>query len=192
MAQLTITRRAVCAFFICAALLSAMRAPSRAASTPTIDAALGVFVPTSTSSTVEQNFPIFPGSSVTQSGNVGLEVSMQPHFIFGNYQISGLFLSQHEAVSGGIEQPTISETITQVPVMIEDASGLIGPVKLGGGLGYDFVSYPGAHGSSAGSGVLGDTFVQIGLGSGTALEAKYFFGERSALSGVFAGIAVKL
>jgi hypothetical protein len=83
------------------------------------------------------------------------------------------------------------ETITQIPVLIENSSSF-GPIRVGGGIGYDFVSYPQSNGSSAASGVMGETFAQIGFASNTALEAKYLFSPRAALGGVFVGISTRL
>jgi hypothetical protein len=170
-------------------------APARAVDVP-LTLGLGQFVPTSPNSSVE-GFPTFPGDSVKQVGQIGLELTFRPKIPFVSYQVSALLLSQHQTVSMPVPIPPMvaapgDETITQIPLMLEETSANFGPVHFGGGLGYDFVSYPHASGAQAGSGILGDTFLQVGVASGAALEAKYLFGQRAALGGIFVGIETKL
>lgn len=154
---------------------------------------IGTYVPTSPSSSVE-GFAPFPGTTVKQNGNFGLEVSLGPELRPGSYQISTMLLSQRQVVSPGpiFGAGPQNETITQIPITIESTNDQFAAVRFGGGLGYDFVSYPQANGAQAGSGIVGDTFLQIGIGSGAALQAKYFFGNRAALGGVFVGVTTRL
>jgi hypothetical protein len=169
---------------------------ARAAGRLPFSVGIGDFIPTSPSSSVE-GFATFPGTTVRQTGRLSVEFSLGPELHPGNYQITAMLLSQKQSVSttfpvlGSGPNPG-NETITQVPIVLEDASNQFGAFRLGGGLGYDFVSYPGTNGARAGSGIVGDTFVQIGVSSGVALEAKYFFGQQPALGGVFAGITARL
>lgn len=154
---------------------------------------LGEYIPVSPSANVE-GLATLPGTTVRQSSNVGLELSIGPQLHPGSYQISAMLLTQRQSVT---PPPPFglgpgNENITQIPLMLEDASHELGPVRFGGGLGYDFVSYPSSNGSRAGSGIVGDTFIEVGAGSGAALEAKYFFGQRAALSGIFVGITTRL
>jgi hypothetical protein len=175
------------------ATVVALAAPlaARADNLP-INLGLGLQIPTAPQNAVETNYAQGPGGSVQQTGNVAVELTVTPPLV-GNYQFSGLLLTQHETVNGGPFFPSYSEDITQIPVLVEGTTAGFGPVKLGGGLGYDFVSYPNVHGSAAGSSVVGDVFGRVALGSsGTALEAKYIFGQRSALTGIFAGVLIKL
>ena len=156
---------------------------------------VGTYVPTSPSSSLE-GFAPAPGTSISQHGNISIDLSFGRDLIPGGYQISALVLSQKQtgsflSLAGPV---SAQETITQVPVMLESSGTEIGPVRFGGGLGYDFVS----HGSFAGApspnvnGIVGDTFLEVGVGGGAAFEAKYFFGQRAALSGVFVGIKTRL
>ena len=167
---------------IAAAIAFASPAISRADSLPLL-VGVGGFIPTSTSSTASN-----PGFAVQskQTGNIGLELTLQPHVFSSSFQISALYLSQRETDTFGPFSSSFS--ISQYPVMLEESSGVLGPVRVGGGLGYDFVNGAG----SSDNGIAADTFVQIGLGSGTSIEAKYLFGRASALSGVFAGVSVRI
>ncbi len=158
---------------------------------------IGTFIPTSPSSSFE-SLPPAPGSSVRQRGDIGLEVSFGHGLIPGGYQISAMLLSQHQTGTYQVFAPgpvsiSADETLTQIPVMFEGGGTQLGPVRFGGGLGYDFVSGSKITGTStSANGLIGDTFVDVGLGSGAALDAKYFFGQRAALSGVYVGIKTRL
>jgi hypothetical protein len=154
---------------------------------------IGKFISTSPSSSVE-GFAPFPGTSVRQRGDIGIDFSFGRDYIPGGYQITAMFISQHQsvlpaAVNGAGPQDM---TITQIPIMFESSGTQVSAVRFGGGIGYDFVSYPASNGARAGSGLLGETFVDVGVGSGAALEAKYFFGQRAALSGVYIGVKTRL
>jgi hypothetical protein len=170
-----------------AAAICAVRAPARAAGTLPVTLGLGVFQP----STTTISYPNSPATYSQQDG-FSAEASLGPIFETG-VQVSVLALSQRDNVSTQFPGfPASSFTITQVPVLIESTGARFGPVRLGGGLGYDFVSYPASSGPSNGSGVVGDTFLQVGIGSGAALEGKYLFGGQAGLGGFFVGISTKL
>jgi hypothetical protein len=183
-----------------AAALAAAALPAAASADGSSPFTLGVgtFIPTSPSSSFESLSPV-PGTSIHQHGDIGLEVSFGRGLIPGGYQITAMVLSQRQTGSYLVFAPgpiTISadETLTQVPVMFEGGGTQVGPVRFGAGLGYDFVSGSKITGSSkSANGLIGDTFVDIGLGSsGAALDAKYFFGQRAALSGVYVGVKTRL
>jgi hypothetical protein len=183
--------RTTSALLAAAILAIAWPSSARAAGSLPLSVGIGDYIPTSPSSNVE-GVATFPGTTVRQTGNVSLELSFGQELHPGNYQITAVLLSQRQSVTPQLGVGPGNETITQIPVMLEDVSNQIGSIRLGGGLGYDFVSYPSSNGSRAGSGFVGDTFVQIGVGSGAALEAKYFFGQKAALGGVFVGITTRL
>jgi hypothetical protein len=167
-------------------------ASARAAGNLPITLALGVYQP-STSNIAYPNYPL----AYNQSAGFSAEISFGPVFESG-VQLSALALTVQDRsasapVVGGFNCGCPSTfTITQVPVLFETTSAKFGPVRLGGGLGYDFVSYPSGTGQPKGSGVVGDTFLQIGLGSSAALEGKYIFGQQSGLGGFFVGVSTKL
>ena len=168
----------------------ALPAAAQAAGTSPFTIGIGKFIPTSPSSSVEG----FPSTGISQRGNVSFELSFGRDLIPGGYQITALLLSQKQ--TGSYITPLgplpADETVTQVPLMLEGSGTQLGPVRFGGGLGYDFVSAKSFAGAPRVSGILGDTFLEVGVGSGAALEAKYFFGQRAALSGVYVGIKTKL
>jgi hypothetical protein len=185
-------RRLIIAFFAVAFAIPGSWSCARADHLP-FAIGLGEYIPVSPSANVE-GLSTLPGTTVRQTGNLGIELSVGPQLHPGSYQISAMILSQRQSVT---PPPVLglgpgNEHITQIPIMLEDASHELGVVRFGGGLGYNFVSYPSPNGSRAGSGIVGDTFVLVGAGSGTALEAKYFFGQRAALSGIFVGITTRL
>lgn len=158
---------------------------------------IGTFIPTSPSSSFE-SLPPVPGTSIRQQGDIGLEIGFGEGVIPGGYRITGMLLSQRQTGTYQLFAPgpvlvSADETLTQVPVMFEGGGTQVGPVRFGGGIGYDFVSGSKVTGNStSANGLLGDTFVDVGLGSGAALDAKYFFGQRAALSGVYVGIKTRL
>src|ERR1700736_3493406 len=58
---------------------------------------LGEYVPVSPSANVE-GLSTLPGTTVRQTGNVGIEVSVGPQLHPGSYQISAMILSQRQSV----------------------------------------------------------------------------------------------
>lgn len=173
--------------FAAAAALCAMHAPASAAGTLPVTLALGVFQP----STTTISYPNSP-TVYSQQDGFSAEASLGPIFETG-VQVSVLALSQRDNVTTQVPGfPASSFSITQVPVLIESTGAHFGPVRLGGGLGYDFVNYPQTSGAQGGSGVVGDTFLQVGIGSGAALEGKYLFGGQAGEGGFFVGISTKL
>jgi hypothetical protein len=175
---------------VAAILVLAVPAVAQAGSTSPFTIGVGKFIPTSPSSSVEG----FPSQNIQQRGNISFEVSFGRDLIPGGYQITALLLSQRQ--TGSFITPLgplpANETVTQIPLMFEGGGSQLGPVRFGGGLGYDFVSSSSFAGAPRTSGILGDTYVEFGLGSGAALEAKYFFGQRAALSGVYVGLKTRL
>jgi hypothetical protein len=153
---------------------------------------IGDFVPTSTSSSLE-GFAPFPGTTIDQHGDISFEVSFGQGVIPGGYQITAMALQQKQ--TGTYLSPigpfSADETITQIPVFIEGAGAGLGPVHFGGGLGYDFVSH-GIQGGQSANGLIGDTFVDVGVGGGASLEAKYILGDRAALDGFYVGFKTSL
>jgi hypothetical protein len=176
-----------------AIVASALPAAALADSNSPFTLGVGKFIPTSTSSSVEGFVP-FPGTDVRQSGNVSFEVSFGRDVIPGGYQVTAMLLSQHQTGSfASISGPvSADETITQIPVLFEGAGTHFGPVRFGGGLGYDFVSHRSLPGAPSANGIVGDTFLELGLASGAALEAKYIFGQRAALGGIYVGVKARL
>ena len=158
---------------------------------------VGTFIPTSPSSSFE-NLPPQPGTSIHQHGDIGLEVTFGEGVIPGGYRITAMLLSQRQTGTYQVFAPapiaiSANETLTQVPVVFEGGGTQVGPVHFGGGLGYDFVSGSSVTGNStSANGLIGETFLDVGLGSGAAIDAKYFFGQRAALSGVYVGIKTRL
>ena len=190
-----------------AALASAVSADAAGAATLPLSVGIGAFEPASPSSTLE-SIGIPPGVSVKQQGNVALEFAVEPNLLSGGYRIDAGFLSSHETVStpggqqvlGGPTGPIFtpgSETITQVPITLEQDTGVGHLVRLGGGIGYDFVSISGANNGGAGvnrpgSGFVADAYGQIGLGSSAALQLKYYLTQRAALNGFVIGVTTRL
>ena len=182
---------------VAAVALSAVPALALADNSSPFTVGIGEFVPTSPSSSFE-SLPAAPGSSIRQRGDIGLEVSFGRGVIPGGYQITAMLLSQRQTGTYQLFAPapisiSADETLTQVPVMFEGGGTQLGPVRFGGGLGYDFVSGSKITGNSTqANGIVGDTFVEVGLGAGASLDAKYFFGQRAALSGVYLGVKTRL
>ena len=189
------TRRSI--YVLLAALIAAAVSPAAAQADGKSPFTLGIgtYIPTSPASSVE-GFAPAPGTSVSQHGQLSLEVSFGRDIIPGGYAITAMLLEQKQTatfmtISGQTVQA--NENFTQVPLMIEGGGTQVGPIRFGGGLGYDFVSKSKVPGvTSSPSGIVGDTFLEVGVGSGAALEAKYFFGQRAALSGVYVGIKTRL
>lgn len=153
---------------------------------------IGDFVPTSTSSSLE-GFAPFPGTTVNQHGDISFEASFGQGVIPGGYQITAMLLQQKQ--TGTYLSPigpfSADETITQVPLFIEGAGAGLGPVRFGGGLGYDFVTHS-IQGGQTANGVIGDTFLDVGVGGGASVEAKYILGDRAALDGFYFGFKTSL
>jgi len=149
---------------------------------------IGDFVPSSSSSSLE-GFEPFPGTSIHQHGDISFEVSFGQGVFPGGYQITAMALQQKQ--TGTYLSPigpfSADETITQIPVFLEGGGTGLGPVRFGGGLGYDFVSHS-LQGGQAANGLVGDTYLEVGAGSGTSVEAKYILSTRSALTGFYLGI----
>lgn len=167
-------------------------AVASAASTSAFTVGIGDFVPTSTSSSLE-GFAPFPGTTINQHGDISFEVSFGQGVIPGGYQITAMALQQKQ--TGTYFTPigpfSADETITQIPVLIEGGGAGLGPVRFGGGLGYDFVSH-GIQGGQTANGLIGDTFLDVGIGGGSSLEAKYILGDRAALDGFYVGFKTQL
>lgn len=189
------TRRSIYAPLVAVLVTLGFPAAARAGGSSPFTIGIGQFIPTSPSSSVE-GFAPSPGTTIHQQGNLGLELSFGRNLIPGGYQITALLLSQHQTGSFASfvgPGPSADETFTQVPVMFEGGGTQLGPVRFGGGLGYDFVSRSKVPGfSTSTSGIVGDTFLEVGVGGGAALEAKYFFGQRAALSGIYVGVKTRL
>jgi hypothetical protein len=168
---------------------------------------IGAYVPASAGTPLE-SVAAPPGVSVKQQGNVAIEFAIEPNLLSGGYRIDAGFISSRETVSTPGGQPVSlgpmapiftpgSESITQIPVTLEQDAGVGHLVRLGGGLGYDFVNvsganYGGAGNSRSGSGFVADAFGQIGLGSSAALEVKYYLTQHSALNGFVIGVTTRL
>jgi len=171
-----------------AALPSAALADTKSAFT----VGIGTFDPASPNSSLE-GFAPFPGTTINQHGDVSFDVSFGRGVIPGGYQVTALVLQQKQ--TGTYISPigpfSADETITQVPVLIEGGGAGLGPVRFGGGLGYDFVSHP-LQGGTTANGIIGDTYLEVGLGPSAALEAKYLLGRQSALSGFYFGVKMGL
>jgi hypothetical protein len=171
-----------------AAACAVWPAPARAGGSLPINVAVGVYQPSTTNIS-------YPNSSAsyTQSDGLSAEASFGPIFETG-VQVSALLLQQRDNVATQAVlpgEPSSNFTITQVPLLIESTGAQLGPVRLGGGLGYDFV-HPSTGGGSTNSGVVGDTFIDVGLGSTAGLEGKYIFGGQAGLGGFFLGVSAKL
>jgi hypothetical protein len=175
------------AIVACIALLPAS---AEAAGNLPISLGLGVYQPTTTNIA----YPNYAAAYDQQDG-FSAEVSFGPIFESGvQLSVLGLTTQDHAAtfaVGGACGCPS-NFTITQVPVIFETTSARLGSFRIGGGLGYDFVQLPSGSGQPNGSGVVGDTFAQIGLGSSLALEGKYIFGSQAGLGGFFVGVTTKL
>lgn len=168
---------------------------------------IGAFFPSSSGSSVE-SVETPPGVSVTQHGNLALEVAIEPNLLSGGYRIAAGVLSSRETVStpngqqvvGGPFGPIFTpgdETITQIPITLEQDSGVGKAFRIGGGFGYDFVNISGVNNggtgvSRPGSGFVVDAFGQIGIGSSGMLEVKYYINQHSALNGFLVGLTTRL
>ncbi len=185
--------RSIHAAIAAAIVASALPAAAVADGNSPFTIGVGKYIPTSGSSSVE-GFAPFPGTNIQQRGNVSFEVSFGRNTIPGGYQITAMLLSQHQTGSfASISGPvSADETITQIPVLFESGGSQFGPVRFGGGLGYDFVSHRSLPGAPSANGIIGDTFLELGLASGAALEAKYVFGQRAALGGIYVGLKARL
>ena len=176
-----------------AAFLISSAAPAHAAGTSAFTLGIGQFIPLSPSSSVE-NFAAVPGTSFSQRGDFSIDLSFGRGIIPGGYEITTMLLSQKQ--TGTFATPfgslSANETFTQVPLLIENGGVQFGPLRLGAGLGYDWVSKSSFTNASSANGIVGDTFLEVGVGSGAALEGRYLFGQRAALSGVYLGIKTQL
>lgn len=171
---------------LAAALL--LPAVARADTKSAFTIGIGDYVPASPSSSLE-GFAPFPGTSINQHGDISFEVSFGQGVFPGGYRITAMALQQKQ--TGTYLSPigpfSADENITQIPLFLEGGGTGLGPVRFGGGLGYDFVSHS-LQGGQAANGIVGDTYLEIGAGSGTSLEAKYILGNRSALTGFYFGV----
>lgn len=172
-----------------------------------ISVGIGAYLPTSSGSAVE-SVQTPPGVSVTQHGNLALEVAIEPNLLSGGYRIAAGVLSSTETVStpnnqqvvGGPFGPIFTpgdETVTQIPVTLEQDSGVGKSFRIGGGFGYDFVNISGVNDggtgvSRPGSGFVVDAFGQLGIGSSGTLEVKYYINQHSALNGFLIGLTTRL
>jgi hypothetical protein len=177
------------AIVACAALWPAS---AEAAGNLPISLAIGVYQPTTTN-IAYPNYPV----AYNQNSGFSAEVSFGPVFESGvQFSVLGLTTQDHGSLfapnGGPICGCPSSFTITQVPVLFETTSAKFGSFRIGGGLGYDFSQVPTGTGLPSGSGVVGDTFAQLGLGSSLALEGKYIFGTQAGLGGFFVGVSTKL
>ena len=195
---------------LCACAVAAVASPSvalAAGATLPLSVGIGAYVPASAGSSLE-SIGTPPGVSVRQQGNVAIEFAIEPNLLSGGYRIDAGFISSRETVSTPGGQQVIvgpmgpiftpgSESVTQIPVTLEQDAGVGHLVRLGGGLGYDFVNVSGANNGGAGfnrpnSGFVADAFGQIGLGSSAALEVKYYLTQHSALNGFVIGLTTRL
>jgi hypothetical protein len=195
---------ALCAIAVAVAAPHAARAAG--ASLP-LSVGIGAYVPASAGSSLE-SIATPPGVSVKQQGNIAIEFAVEPNLLSGGYRIDAGFISSRETVSTPNGQPVSlgpmapiftpgSESVTQIPITLEQDAGVGHVVRLGGGLGYDFVNVSGSNNGGAGvsrpgSGFVADAFGQIGLGSSAALEVKYYLTQRSALNGFIIGVTTRL
>lgn len=183
------TARAVRMILTIAVIFAGATGAAKADSLP-ISLGLGIYQPTTTNIA----YPNY-GYAYSQSSGFSAEMSFGPIFESG-VQVSALALMTKNSarvvpIVGGCSCPS-SFTVTQFPVLFETTSAKLGIFRLGGGLGYDFAQVPPATGSPSGSGVVGDTFLDVGVGSGANLEGKYIFGSQAGLGGFFIGITTKL
>ena len=197
-------------FVILAALVAAnLPAGARAAGGATLPLSVGIgaFFPTSSGSSIE-SVQTPPSVSVNQHGNLALEVAIEPNLLSGGYRIAAGVLSSRETVStpngqqvvGGPFGPIFTpgdETVTQIPVTLEQDSGIGKTVRIGGGFGYDFVNISGVNNGGTGvtrpgSGFVVDAFGQIAIGSSGTLEVKYYINQHSALNGILVGLTTRL
>jgi hypothetical protein len=197
------TRLAILAFTMIA---YAVPASALAGSVP-VSIGIGAFLPTSTGSSLE-SVPKPPSVSVNQHGNLALELAIEPNLLSGGYRIAASVLSSRETVStpngqqvvGGPFGPIFTpgdERITQIPITLEQDSGIGKTLRVGGGFGYDFVNISGVNNggtgvSRPGSGFVVDAFGQIGIGSSATLELKYYINQHSALNGLLVGLTTRL
>ena len=201
-----VPRISVILFSLIAATLPAGARAAGGASLP-LSVGIGAYLPTSSGSSIE-SVQTPPSVSVTQHGNLALEVAIEPNLLSGGYRIAAGVLSSRETVStpngqqvvGGPFGPIFTpgdETVTQIPVTIEQDSGIGKAFRIGGGFGYDFVNISGVNNggtgvSRPGSGIVVDAFGQIGIGSSGTLEVKYYINQHSALNGILVGLTTRL
>ena len=168
---------------------------------------IGAFLPTSSGSSLE-SVPRPPSVTVNQHGDLALELALEPNLLSGGYRISASVLSSRETVSTSTGQQVVGgpfgpiftpgdEKVTQIPITIEQDSGLGRTLRIGGGFGYDFVNISGVNNggtgvSRPGSGFVVDAFGQVGIGSSASLELKYYINQHSALNGLLIGLTTRL
>jgi len=149
-----------------------------------------------------------PGVSVNQRGNLAFEFAIEPNLLSGGYRIAAGVLSSTEHVSTPNGQTLIAgpfgpiftpgdETVTQIPITLEQDTGIGNTTRLGGGFGYDFVNVSGANNGGAGvsrpgNGFVADAFGQLGLGSSSTLEVKYYLNQHAALNGIMIGLTTRI
>jgi hypothetical protein len=194
--------------FICAIIAVITPVGARAAGgTLPLSVGIGAFVPTSSGSSLE-SVAIPSGVTVTQHGNLALELAIEPNLLSGGYRIAAGVLSSTENVStfngqqvvGGPFGPIFTpggERVTQIPVTFEQDSGIGRTLRFGGGIGYDFVNISGVNNggtgvSRPGNGFVVDAFGQIGIGSSGTLELKYYINQHPALNGLLIGLTTRL
>jgi hypothetical protein len=172
-----------------------------------ISIGIGAFLPSSSGSSIE-SVPTPAGVSVTQHGNLALELAVEPNLLSGGYRIAAGVLSSRETVSTSTGQQVVGgpfgpiftpgdESITQIPITLEQDSGIGRSLRVGGGFGYDFVNINGVNNGGTGvsrpnSGFVVDAFGQIGIGSSGTLEVKYYINQHSALNGILIGLTTRL
>jgi hypothetical protein len=172
-----------------------------------ISIGIGAFLPSSTGTSIE-SVPTPAGVSVMQHGDLALELAIEPNLLSGGYRIAAGVLSSRETVStttgqqvvGGPFGPIFTpgdESITQIPITLEQDSGLGRAIRLGGGFGYDFVNINGVNNGGTGvsrpnSGFVLDAFGQVGIGASGTLEVKYYINQHSALNGILIGLTTRL
>jgi hypothetical protein len=197
------------ALILVALVVASAPVGAQAAGTGTLPISIGIgaFLPSSSGSSIE-SVPTPPGVSVMQHGNLALELAIEPNLLSGGYRIAAGVLSSRETVStstgkqvvGGPFGPIFTpgdESVTQIPVTIEQDSGLGRTFRLGGGFGYDFVNINGVNNGGTGvsrpnSGFVLDAFGQIGIGASGTLEVKYYINQHSALNGLLVGLTTRL
>ena len=195
------------AILVCSVLSATAPVGALAAGSIPLSVGIGAFLPTSTGSSLE-SVPT-PGSvSVTQHGDIALELAIEPNLLSGGYRIAASVLSSHENAStlngqqvvGGPFGPIFTpgnERVTQIPITVEQDSGVGRTFRLGGGFGYDFVNISGVNNggtgvSRPGNGFVVDAFGQLALGSSATLEVKYYINQHSALNGILVGLTTRL
>ncbi|MBC5825644.1 MAG: hypothetical protein GIW99_11585 [Candidatus Eremiobacteraeota bacterium] len=167
---------------------------ARADSPLPVSVGLGAFLPTSKSSAFNGSLPV--GGTVSQSAGFGLFIEVAPPVSLGGYQLGAALLESRQRVSlpPGAFQPlgtATSQDITQIPITLEQAGGM-GPIRLGGGLGYDFVSAQRSGTNGQANGIVADAFGRFDLSGGAGAEIKVYFGRQAALGGILIGLTKKL